>query len=193
MAMTLADDDEAARGPKMADIAIRAACETDIPDLRRLLAASWRATYARVIGEERVAGMIEAALATPTLTAALARTDAVTLVARRSGVIVGVVAARSGADATHVDRLYVAAQAQGAGVGAALLAALQARLGGRARLTLHVEISNAAALAFYEKQGFVEIGRGRETVAGAQFEVRALARGGDVSAPVSRPPRNPAR
>ena len=66
-------------------------------------------------------------------------------------------------DDAQVMTIGVALCEQGAGIGAALLAALLARareLGARAML-LEVRVDNSPALALYERFGFVRMGRRR--------------------------------
>lgn len=73
-------------------------------------------------------------------------------VAVREGRVVGF-AANDGFD---LDALYVAVDAQGLGVGTALIDALKNR---RERLELWTFQANVRAQAFYQKHGFVEVDR----------------------------------
>ena len=161
-----------------AALLLRPARDDDVAALRTLLDSAWRTTYASILDPAQLDAMAGAVLRPDVLRARLFAANAVALVAEIDGAIVGHLAARLGANAAHVDRLYVADAAQGRGVGAALLGALQARLGARAALTLHVAASNGRALAFYLRQGFRETERTRETVAGVGFDVRVLRRAG---------------
>ena len=58
----------------------------------------------------------------------------------------------------RVEMLFVEPEYFGTGVGAALLAHARARAAGRG-LALDVNEQNPGALAFYERQGFVRVGR----------------------------------
>lgn len=79
------------------------------------------------------------------------------------GVLVGYAGLWFDGDVAQVMTLGVAPAAQRRGVGTALLAALldQARDLGAAAVLLEVRVDNAAALALYERHGFVVLGRRR--------------------------------
>jgi len=79
-------------------------------------------------------------------------TRAVT-VAERAGEVVGFVARAE----RHVEGLYIAARARRQGLGSALLGVAKAASPGG--LTLWTFAANAAARAFYARQGFVELRR----------------------------------
>ena len=161
-------------------LTLRIAREEDTGAVRALLAAAWRRTYATILDPAQLDALVAAALHPDALRARVRAPDAVALVAGSDGAIVGHLAARLTPRGAHVDRLYVAAAAQGRGVGARLLAALQERLGPAGVVTLHVEASNERARAFYLRQGFRETGRARESIAGVAFDVRVLERPGVV-------------
>lgn len=76
------------------------------------------------------------------------------VVAEVGGAAVGFSAVAGG----WLEHLYVAPQAQGRGVGSALLAAVLDRCGGS--IDLRVFARNAAAREFYERRGFVLVGEG---------------------------------
>jgi ribosomal protein S18 acetylase RimI-like enzyme len=63
-------------------------------------------------------------------------------------------------DDIELKRIYLLHRFQGGGLGRALLewSAAQARLMGKKRLLLGVKADNTAALAFYDRVGFVRIG-----------------------------------
>ena len=75
-------------------------------------------------------------------------------VAERGGAVAGFLAV---AGDGHVDALYLAPEARGQGVGAALLAEARARHPGG--LTLWAFVANAGARRFYAREGFVEVRR----------------------------------
>jgi putative acetyltransferase len=82
------------------------------------------------------------------------------LVARRDGVAVGCGAVRRiSATTAEVKRMFVTAAARGGGVGARLLAELEAwaRSAGITRLVLEAGDRQAEAIRFYERSGFVAI------------------------------------
>ena len=74
------------------------------------------------------------------------------LVAEADGAVAGFSAVAAG----WLEHLYVAPEAQGRGVGSALLVAVLDRCG--RSIDLHVFARNAAARAFYERRGFVLVG-----------------------------------
>src|SRR5262249_53309284 len=104
--------------------------------------------------------------------------------------IVGYLAHRS----SYLDRLYVAPDHQGRGIGGALLAhAMQQSPHG---LELHTHQKNAQARAFYEKRGFVAVRFGvsppPENEPDVEYHWRPVPRGGGAPAgPGSRPPQTP--
>ena len=87
------------------------------------------------------------------------------LIAERGGMLLG----RSVADEAEVLTLAVIPSLRRQGIGTALLGTAKAHvraLGGKA-LYLEVAIHNAAALALYRREGFVEVGRRRRYYADA--------------------------
>ncbi len=84
------------------------------------------------------------------------------VVATRGEVAIGCGALRRlDADVGEIKRMYVAANARGAGVGARILAALEreAEALGLVRLVLETGARQPEALALYRRAGFVEIPR----------------------------------
>jgi ribosomal-protein-alanine N-acetyltransferase len=81
-------------------------------------------------------------------------------VAELEGEVVGYQISTSAHDGGHLARLAVRPEAQGLGIGAALVSDLILRLrqrGGR-RLSVNTQANNAASLALYQKLGFVRTG-----------------------------------
>jgi len=76
------------------------------------------------------------------------------------GVIVGYQLSAGNPFGAHLARLAVRPEAQGRGVGAALVSDLihKLRLRGPARLTVNTQDDNASSLALYEKTGFIRTG-----------------------------------
>ena len=79
-------------------------------------------------------------------------------VARLDGAAVGCGALRRHPPSGEIKRMFVTAQARGLGVGAAILAALEAvaRQEGITLLQLETGIHNGAALQLYHRAGFAE-------------------------------------
>ena len=92
-------------------------------------------------------------------------------VAEDHGELLGFVGAR---DAV-VELLYVAPEAQGRGLGRALLSYVD---GGAGPRSVEVFADNTVGVAFYRSQGFVEQLRYTVSVAGGSFDVMRLARSG---------------
>lgn len=84
-------------------------------------------------------------------------------VAREQEGLAGFIVTMSAVDEVHLLVIAVAPQRQRGGLGAALLAHAceQARQAGMGRMLLEVRPSNQAAIAFYQRFDFVEIGRRR--------------------------------
>jgi GNAT superfamily N-acetyltransferase len=76
------------------------------------------------------------------------------MVAERGGAVAGFLALGAGG---FVSALYLAPEARGRGVGAALVGAAKARCPGG--LTLWTFVANEPARRFYARQGFVEVRR----------------------------------
>ena len=76
----------------------------------------------------------------------------------------GFCASYADVDGWHVENLAVRPEAQGAGVGGALLddAERLAREAGAGAVHLYTNVSMTGALAFYPRRGYVETGRRRE-------------------------------
>lgn len=91
----------------------------------------------------------------------LQREDAVTLAAESEGRLIGfAICAREGDDWSLL-RIAVRPDERRAGTARHLMAALLEELPGDARMTLEVRESNLAAIAFYERLGFLIGGRRR--------------------------------
>ncbi|MGA8986557.1 GNAT family N-acetyltransferase [Aeromicrobium sp.] len=78
-----------------------------------------------------------------------------------------------GAHDAHVELLYIDPEAQGAGIGPALLARIADGAGPR---SVEVYLGNAAGLAFYHSQGFSETRRDSTDVAGRPAAIVHLER-----------------
>lgn len=76
----------------------------------------------------------------------------------------------------ELKRIYSLSRFHGSGLGAALMREAVAAAEGHHRLLLGVYARNERALAFYRKQGFVDIGTRRFNVGGKLYDDRVLAR-----------------
>lgn len=81
-----------------------------------------------------------------------------------------------GCSTFEVATLYVQPRHQGTGKGSALLGACLAEVGrrGGASAWLTVNMANEAALAFYRRRGFAEVGRAEFVAGGGAYENRVL-------------------
>ena len=87
----------------------------------------------------------------------------ITLVAERSGEVIGFVVARVAALVAEIETIAVDGNEQGVGFGSSLLLATfdELRLAGATEVELEVRASNQSALRFYQGAGFGEVGRRR--------------------------------
>ena len=87
--------------------------------------------------------------------------DGRALVARRGGVIVGLLILSVHADHVLVENVAVAASDRGAGLGSRLLAIAdeRARAAGVGEVRLYTHVTMVENLAYYPRRGFVETGR----------------------------------
>ncbi len=134
-----------AEAPRAADAAprIEAATERDVPALARLAA------------DAAVPGWSE-----PSLASTLRDASAIALVVREAGgAPLGFALVRAAATEAEVLLVAVDRRARRRGLGRALLAAALARVPAARVAHLEVRASNAAAIALYERLGFVAVGR----------------------------------
>jgi ribosomal protein S18 acetylase RimI-like enzyme len=163
------------------DIVIRAAGAGDVENIRGIVAQSWLAAYGPIAGHENVEGMISALLSDLSLAKLISDPNFDKPVAFVGGEPAATALARVEDGCLHVLRLYVLPRFQRRGLGPALLAWLGARQRAGIAIRLEVVESNEDALRFYEREGFADIGGGREIIGGVAFDVRRLER---------RPPAN---
>jgi GNAT superfamily N-acetyltransferase len=136
-------------------LVIRDVAERDAPAVRDVLVATWHHTYDPIFGPEKVEEIVNAWHTGPRLTAEVGQPNAAFLVAEREGRAVATASAHRGDDGpVCLNRLYVLPEEQGTGVGRRLLQVTLGRFPGAARVWLEVAPRNAAAIAFYERQGF---------------------------------------
>jgi ribosomal protein S18 acetylase RimI-like enzyme len=145
----------------------------DAAELARVHVQAWRETYPGVLPAAYLAGLSPVVHARR-WRARLSRTDEVTLAAEGRGGLVGYVSgepSRSGARGeAEITTLYLLKQAQGVGLGRALLIAAARVLAARDARSLVIWVlrDNARARAFYARQGGVLDGERGEAVAGGQ-------------------------
>lgn len=84
--------------------------------------------------------------------------DHCSFVAKRNGVVVGICAGYRKNDVSKLRSLYVLPQYQGQGIGAMLWRHFK-DWAQTQRFIVHVATYNHPAIAFYERQGFVDVGK----------------------------------
>jgi putative acetyltransferase len=140
---------------------------SDLPEMLDLWVASWRAAYPEIDFDAR----------RPWLTnqiATLEQDGAVTLCVFQDGALAGFVIIHP--ETGWLDQICVGESYKGNGCAEALLEAARALSPGVIRLDVNAD--NVRALRFYERNAFVPVGRGENTLSGRatiQMEWRATA------------------
>ncbi len=139
---------------------VRTASERDLPAVRDLLVETWHATYDSIYGADRVTEITDDWHSVASLKARLVRPNAEFLVADDGQRIGGMVYAAATRDPAVVmlHQLYVRPGLQRGGLGAMLLREIEDSFPEARTIRLEVEPANAAAVAFYIANGFVEAG-----------------------------------
>lgn len=126
----------------------------DAPAAALLLAQSWRETYEPLIGGEKVDAEV-ARFTAARIAADMDRAHSESFVADADGEVVGYAYACVVKGALWLDRLHIASEWQGAGVGAGLVQAVLVNYVGEPSVSVEVIKANAPAVRFYERRGFV--------------------------------------
>jgi len=144
--------------PAPASFSLRARLDEDWPSILDVWVASWRATYPEIDFEQRRDWLVRHVQA-------LEAVGAVTLcLIDELSTLAGFVVINP-ADG-WLDQICVAPDRFGAGFGASLLSA--ARKVSPKLIRLDVNADNARAIRFYERDGFVRVGRGANTLSGRE-------------------------
>lgn len=161
---------------------VREAASEDLEGIRAVAEASWERDYADLLTRETVASGVNDWYDESTLAAQIVGERTPVLVAKgdsdsdsdgdgdvRSGVV-GFAHGYVDADVGHVLRLYVHPVARRAGVGRRLLSATVAALRERGvgEVDATVLAANEQGRAFYESQGFEQVGAAEETTIGGE-------------------------
>jgi ribosomal protein S18 acetylase RimI-like enzyme len=165
-------------GADMADVTFRQVTPSDLVAVRAALIETWHATYDGIYGPDKVRDITTRWHNVLALAAQIEQSDTAFLLAERDGdVIASSFAGRIEPDVVHLYRLYVRPSAQAHGVGVALMQATFAALPSVSRYRLEVEPRNSAAIAFYQRHGFVQIGTVSDcgaAIGGANSGIAAL-------------------
>ncbi|MBX4913554.1 MULTISPECIES: GNAT family N-acetyltransferase [Rhizobium] len=148
---------------------VRTAGERDLEKVRALLVESFHATYDDLHGKTKVDDLIAHLFTPAALKARLGRRDAEFLVADNGRNIGGVGFAAMSQVLTKtvmLHLLYVSPSLKRQGIGRDIFAELETCFPDAEIMRLEVEPQNAAAIAFYQTHGFIEVGRNENNAAG---------------------------
>ena len=141
------------------DIIIRPVTAADVEATSALLMRAWHATYDAIYGAPRVDEITARWHAPVKLVQQMEQPASVFLIAENDGAVVGTSYARQLADGViSLDRLYVAPDALGGGIGTKLMEATLAAFRSAKRVRLEVAPQNERAIAFYTRNGFRKVG-----------------------------------
>jgi ribosomal protein S18 acetylase RimI-like enzyme len=152
-------------------IAIRRARIDDIPEIKAVLAATWRDTYSSFLSESTIATVTAEWHSPQTLEAEINRSSTFFGVAENSPHgIVGMITAHSQDDILSIARLYVLPQFQRQGIGQKLIEESWRVFPQTRRVQLDVEEQNPKGRSFYRKLGFEEVGVRIDDIAGSDLK-----------------------
>lgn len=141
---------------------IRTASERDIEPVRALLARTWHATYDGIYGADRVTQLIAEWHSPKAMKERVEKKGGEFLIAddgKRIGGMGFAAMSSKMAKTALLHQLYVDPQFQRQGVGRDIFAELETCFPDAEIMRLEVEPKNAAAIAFYQGVGFVEVDR----------------------------------
>jgi ribosomal protein S18 acetylase RimI-like enzyme len=140
-----------------ADVLIRDACEADADAISSIGKKVMPAQYAGLVDPAATEAAIEQSYAPSAVVECITRcreaTDALFIVAERTGQVVGYLHFDSFGPEPELHRLYVDDSERGGGVGTLLMDALHARIGKESDYMLLVVEGNEGAVRFYERSG----------------------------------------
>ena len=151
-------------------ITIRRAELDDIPQMRAVGSASWRATYSGIFPDAFIANVLDQWWSEDGFRRSIPDARVCHLVAEQDERIVGTLLGSISPDEegqVHLFRLYLHPDYFGQGIGRQLWQAYLQRLAPDIRrVGLEVELQNTRAIQFYTHLGFQEIGRNETQVFG---------------------------
>lgn len=138
-------------------LTIRPADAADAEPLRTLARTIWQATYSTLISQAQIDYMLADRYGATQIRAQLADPDHAWRLAWWDAARIGFAHARMEGNACKLDKLYIHPDFQRRGVGRALLDDIQvfARMHGATVMRLQVNRHNSAAIAAYQRYGFV--------------------------------------
>jgi ribosomal protein S18 acetylase RimI-like enzyme len=149
---------------------VERAAAQDVPTIRELLRETWHDTYASLLPKTAIETITSQWHAPALLAEQIQNLDIYFAVARYEEVITGLVTARKQDEAIVVARLYVRPRHQRRGIGRQLLESCYRVFPDAQKVRLTVEADNRKGVAFYTKQGFREVSRSTDEIAGARLE-----------------------
>jgi ribosomal protein S18 acetylase RimI-like enzyme len=139
---------------------IRTASDRDLPAVQKLLGVCWHATYDGIYGRERVSAITAEWHSIASLKARLEKPYSEFIVAEGPDGIAGMAyASQSDPAFAALYQLYIVPKAQGRGLGAEMLAEIEAAFPDAKVIRLEVEAANEKAVRFYERNGFETVSR----------------------------------
>jgi ribosomal protein S18 acetylase RimI-like enzyme len=156
---------------------VRDATTGDVGEIRRVATESLSASYGHAIDEEAITAAVDKWYSTDRLTEALADEREVFVLAVEDGSVVGFAQSEiaDGRERVgYLDWLHVVPEHRGGGIGSQLLARLRQELvaSGVDRLEGRVLTENEEGVAFYDEQGFSEVGERTVDIRGETFSER---------------------
>ncbi|XWX04256.1 GNAT family N-acetyltransferase [Aggregatilineales bacterium SYSU G02658] len=151
------------------DVQYRSAALKDVQAIREVGIATWWATYSGLLAPQAIAAVLRRGWRDEVIRGQINHDAYHVLVAEVEEEVTGVLFARlpQVQAPAMIERLYVRPDAQGHGLGYGLWRTLVERLPQAVQaVELDVLASNAKAIAFYQRIGFVEASRFVESVAG---------------------------
>lgn len=143
---------------------VRTATEADLKAVHELLLATWHATFDDILGVETVNAVTERWHSLSALKANLKRPYSEFVVADNGeGRIDGMAfASQSNETTALLHQLYVRPEAQVQGIGTMLLAEVEMAFPDVKAIRLEVIEKNARSVDFYQRKGYVQVGRNED-------------------------------
>ncbi|MFB6090128.1 MAG: GNAT family N-acetyltransferase [Halobellus sp.] len=159
---------------------VRDATTEDVDEIRRVATESLRASYGHAIDEDVIEAAVDKWYSTERVTDSLGDDSEVFVLAEDEGSLVGFAQSEivDGRETVgYLDWLHVVPAHRGEGIGSQLLARLEQELvdGGVDRLEGRVLTENEEGVAFYEEQGFSEVGERTVEIHGETFTERVYS------------------
>ena len=138
---------------------IRSASPRDLAEISALLGLCWHATYDSIHGAARVAAITADWHSPAALKTQLDMPGSEFIIADTGEKLTGMAYARLDGKTIELRQIYILPEAQGAGLGTAMLQELIDSFPDADRMRLDVDAANEAAIGFYIAGGFAVTGR----------------------------------